>query len=177
LKDGNGVRKTKHEPHTLSQLTVTRKVRDGFMTTQSKYTYDFPRPRVSCDMVVFAQVHGERHVLLIRRGNEPFKGDWALPGGFVEEGETLDACAHRELLEETGVSGVRLRQLGTWGDPGRDPRGWSISVAYWGEVEGVLPEARGGDDAAHAEWKPVDRLPTLAFDHADMVAQALRLAS
>jgi hypothetical protein len=74
LKDGNGVRKTKHEPHTLSQLTVTRKVRDGFMTTQSKYTYDFPRPRVSCDMVVFAQVHGERHVLLIRRGNEPFKG-------------------------------------------------------------------------------------------------------
>lgn len=146
------------------------------MSKQSRYTYDFPRPRVATDIVVFAEIGGGQHVLLIRRGNEPFKGDWALPGGFVEEDEALMACAERELCEETGVSGVALEQFHTYGDPGRDPRGWSLSVAYWGAVNGEPPPIQAADDAVEAAWHPLDALPPLAFDHDQMIARAAKLA-
>lgn len=145
------------------------------MSKQSQYIYDYPRPRVATDIVVFADIDEVPHILLIRRGNEPFQGDWALPGGFVEENESLEACAERELHEETGVSGITLEQFYTYGDPGRDPRGWSLSVAYWGAVDGAPSTVKGGDDADEAAWHPLNTLPPLAFDHDDMIARAIRL--
>jgi 8-oxo-dGTP diphosphatase len=114
-------------------------------------------------------------VLLIKRKNPPFRGHWALPGGFVEPDEPLEAAARRELLEETGVIPRSLEQLYTFGDPGRDPRGWTISVSYLAtldEVEGNALRPRAGSDAAEAGWFDLSALPPLAFDHADILAHA-----
>ncbi len=138
------------------------------MADKCVYTYDYPRPMVTVDAAILSMRGGKRHVLLIRRGRPPFEGTWALPGGFVEIDEPLEAAVARELAEETGLTGVVLRQLHTFGEPGRDPRGRSISVVYWGEAP---PDAvvTGGDDAAEAAWFPVDALPSLAFDHEKVV--------
>ncbi len=138
------------------------------MAEKGTYTYDYPRPMVTVDAAILSMREGKRHVLLIRRGRPPFEGSWALPGGFVEMDEPLEAAAARELAEETGLTGFALRQLHTFGDPGRDPRGRSISVVYWGEAP---PDAVaiGGDDAAEAGWFPMDALPPLAFDHEKIV--------
>jgi len=112
-------------------------------------------------------------LLLVERGHDPYKGCWALPGGFVDEDEDLaDACA-RELEEETAVHAAALVQLGAWGTPGRDPRGRNVSVVYLAPVRPDASRERGGDDAARAQWHPVDALPELAFDHAEIVAQGL----
>jgi 8-oxo-dGTP diphosphatase len=146
-----------------------------FAMTQGSYIYDYPRPMVTVDAVVFARQQARRVVLLVERGRNPFAGSWALPGGFVEMEETLETAVARELAEETGVTGVVLRQFHTFGDPGRDPRGRSISVAFVGETNAALHAPRGGDDAAAARWFPVDELPELAFDHCVIVEQALRL--
>jgi 8-oxo-dGTP diphosphatase len=137
------------------------------------YTYDHPRPAVTVDAVVFARGDGHWTVLLIQRGQEPFAGSWALPGGFVEMDETLERAAARELEEETGITGVELEQLRVFGDPGRDPRGRTISIVHWGIVEGREPEPRGLDDAAEAAWWRTDMLPELAFDHEAIIAVAL----
>jgi 8-oxo-dGTP diphosphatase len=113
-------------------------------------------------------------LLLVKRANEPFQGRWALPGGFVDEEEDLpDACA-RELAEETGVRAATLVQLGAYGRPGRDPRGRNVSVVYLAPVRPDGADARAGDDAAQARWHPVDDLPELAFDHAEIVGHGLR---
>jgi 8-oxo-dGTP diphosphatase len=115
-------------------------------------------------------------VLLIERGNDPFKGSWALPGGFVEVGERVHEAAMRELAEETGVAlEVELALLGVYDTPGRDPRGPTVSVAYVHRCATELP-ASGGDDAARALWFALDALPPLAFDHALIVADATRWA-
>jgi 8-oxo-dGTP diphosphatase len=115
-------------------------------------------------------------VLLIERGNDPFKGSWALPGGFVEVGERVHEAAIRELAEETGVAlEVELALLGVYDTPGRDPRGPTVSVAYVHRCATELP-ASGGDDAARALWFALDALPPLAFDHALIVADAIRWA-
>jgi 8-oxo-dGTP diphosphatase len=136
-------------------------------------TYEYARPALTADVVVFAGFGPARSVVLIRRGAEPFLGMWALPGGFVNEGERLETAARRELLEETGISlGEPLVPLGAFGDPGRDPRGWTVSAAYMMEVADRVA-VRGGDDAAEAAWFPVVELPPLAFDHVDIVAAAL----
>ncbi len=121
------------------------------------FTYPYPRPAVTCDSVVFTMRRGDLAVLLIRRKDDPFKGAWALPGGFVNENESLDRAAARELYEETGLSGLRLQQLCAFGDPGRDPRGHTITVAY---VAFLLAEATltAGDDADGAEWLPLKSL-------------------
>lgn len=121
------------------------------------FTYPYPRPAVTCDVVAFTIRAGELALLLIRRKDEPFRGKWALPGGFVNENEPLDRAASRELYEETGLSGVRLEQVGTFGDPGRDPRGHTVSVAY---VTFLVAEATivAGDDAAEAQWHPLRSL-------------------
>jgi len=111
-------------------------------------------------------------VLLIQRGQAPFEGAWALPGGFVNPQECLEDCALRELMEETGVSGVYLEQLYTFGSPDRDPRERIISVAYYGLTPVPAVEPRAGSDAAGAIWFVVDQLPELAFDHADIIAKA-----
>jgi 8-oxo-dGTP diphosphatase len=126
--------------------------------------------------VVLVMRSGERwKVLLVRRKNPPFQGHWALPGGFVEPDERLEAAARRELQEEAGVEPVLLEQLHTFGDPGRDPRGWTISVAYLailGEAEGLALQPRAGSDAAEVGWFDLGTPPPLAFDHAEILTHA-----
>ena len=133
------------------------------------YTYEYPRPMLTADCVV---VRGG-DVLLIRRGNEPFKGCWALPGGFMEMDETLERCAMRELCEETGIGVAEeaLRLVGVFSAPGRDPRGRTVTAAYAVRVPDGT-EAHAGDDAAETRWWPLNELPPLAFDHAEIIAAA-----
>jgi 8-oxo-dGTP diphosphatase len=136
------------------------------------YTYEYPRPMVTADIVPFAVREGELRALLIRRGRPPFEGRWALPGGFVEMDEDLDAAARREMKEETGVELAHLEQLATYGTPGRDPRGRTVTVAWLGIVYGGA-EAKAADDAAASLWcDPTHPLP-LAFDHDLILAHAV----
>lgn len=134
---------------------------------------EYWRPAFTCDAVVLCKEHGVWYVLLIERAKEPFAGSWALPGGFLEEQEELEDGARRELLEETGIAVDAMEQLRTYGRPGRDPRGRTISVAYLAIVAGPPPEPRGSDDAARAAWHPAEAPPRLAFDHAEILADAL----
>lgn len=120
--------------------------------------------RLTVDLVVLTIRDGALHVLLIQRGIEPFKGRWALPGGFILKGESLEDAARRELEEETGVDDVYLEQLYTFGEPGRDPRGRVVTVAYYALIASDV-EVMGGSDAVEAKWYPVSRTPSLAFDH------------
>lgn len=130
------------------------------------------------DIVVFTVVDGKLQILLIERGADPFRGKWALPGGFVRPDEGLDDCASRELREETGAHGVYLEQLYSFGEVNRDPRGRVISVAYFALVPQSTIELRSGTDAAKAQWHPVRGIPPLAFDHAEVVKVAVdRLAA
>jgi len=129
------------------------------------YSYEHPRPMVTTDIVVLRQGDGGPEILLIQRGNEPFQGRWALPGGFVDEHEDLEDAARRELQEETGLSGLKLNQLCTVGTPGRDPRGHTISVVYVAACPANASTAIAGDDADDARWFLLDELPELAFDH------------
>lgn len=112
-------------------------------------------------------------VLLVERGQDPFKGRYALPGGFVEYGEDIDDAIDREIEEETGLKALPFRQFRTFGTPGRDPRGHTVSVVYVAIIIGEPPAVVGGDDAASADWFPVDRLPDLAFDHSRILSRAL----
>ncbi|MBM3289550.1 MAG: NUDIX hydrolase [Candidatus Hydrogenedentes bacterium] len=141
--------------------------------SSSAYTYPHPRPILAADSAVFTLRDGALHVLLIERGQPPFVGSWALPGGWVEEEEPVDDAGARELLEETGLANVDLRQLFTIGDPGRDPRGWCATVVYIALIDHREHPVAAGDDAAHAEWCPVNALPALAFDHATVMRVAV----
>lgn len=136
-------------------------------------TGEYPRPMVTVDVVIFTLRENDLQVLLIRRRNPPFAGMWAIPGGFVDIDESLEAAAARELEEETGVRGVYLEQFHTFGDPGRDPRGRTITVAYLALVRADWVQPRAGDDAAEARWWSVRALPPLAFDHDRILACAL----
>lgn len=133
--------------------------------------YEYPRPAVSVDIVIVTRAPKPR-VLLIRRKHEPFAGCWAIPGGFVNMDETLEAAARRELFEETGVRVESLVQLHTFGDPGRDPRGRNISVTYLAVVDADNLKPRADDDAAEVGWFSLTRPPALAFDHRDILAFA-----
>jgi 8-oxo-dGTP diphosphatase len=135
----------------------------------------YRNPALTVDGIVLSRIAGESglEVLLIERGIEPFRGCHALPGGFVEYGEDIERAIHREISEETGLTGLEFRQFHTFGRPGRDPRGHTVSVVYIAEVTGPRPEVLGGDDAAAAAWFPVDGLPELAFDHSDILKRAL----
>lgn len=135
----------------------------------------YPRPMLTVDVVVLATTEMSRSVLLIQRGNPPFRGSWALPGGFVEQGEQVLEAAPRELAEETGLWVGELRLLGVYDTPGRDPRGWTVSVVYLARVSSETAVA-GADDAADACWFAADELPDLAFDHALILADALAAA-
>jgi 8-oxo-dGTP diphosphatase len=137
------------------------------------FSYEYPRPALTVDCVVFGLDEDGLQILLIRRARGPFRGRWALPGGFVHANEPLEAAARRELREETGVTTVYLEQLYSFGDPGRDPRGHTVSVAYYALVRRAEHAAVGGDDAAEAAWHPVSSLPSLAFDHKKIVAKAI----
>ncbi|MEK6303867.1 MAG: NUDIX hydrolase [Acidobacteriota bacterium] len=129
-----------------------------------KHCYDHPRPAVTVDIVLFTRLKRAERVLLIQRKREPFKGLWAFPGGFVDDNESLEAAASRELFEETGLDGIELEQIGAFGDPGRDPRGHTVSVVFAALLEDQ-PEPAAADDAEDARWHSVSRHPPLAFDH------------
>jgi len=133
----------------------------------------WPRPKVTTDAVVFAVGGDGLEVLLIERKHAPFEGAWALPGGHVDEGESLEACVLRELAEETGVSEIELAQFRAFGDPGRDPRGWYITVAFAALVDKERIQLAAASDARAAGWHPVFALPPLAFDHAKIIAYAV----
>ena len=137
------------------------------------YTYKYPRPAVTADCVVVTR-ENEPKVLLIQRGNPPFKGCWAFPGGFMNMDETTEQCAIRELEEETGLKVSELQQIGAYSKLDRDPRGRTVTVAYLVRIN-VPIAVIGQDDAAKAEWFPLSTLPSLAFDHEDIMQDAIRL--
>ena len=137
------------------------------------YIYEYPRPAVTADCVVITK-EKEPKVLLIQRGNEPFKGCWAFPGGFMNMDETTEQCAVRELEEETGLKVSNIQQIGAYSRVDRDPRGRTVTVAYLAIID--KPEAvKGLDDAAKAQWFPISNLPKLAFDHEEIMKDAKRL--
>jgi len=138
-----------------------------------EYTYKYPRPAVTADCVVMTK-EANPHVLLVERGFDPFKGRWAFPGGFMNMDETAEQCAIRELEEETCLKISSIHQIGTYSKVDRDPRGRTITVAYLATIEAPA-KVRGQDDAAKAEWFPIDALPPLAFDHDDIMKDALSL--
>ncbi|HSI64338.1 MAG TPA: NUDIX domain-containing protein [Candidatus Saccharimonadia bacterium] len=138
-----------------------------------KYTYEYPRAALTVDCVVFGFDGNVLQVLLIRRGQEPFKNQWALPGGFVRLEETLDEAALRELQEETGLKKVFLEQLYTFGAVKRDPRERVVSVAFYALTKPEDHTTVASTDAAEAKWFPVSAVPALAFDHASILEVAL----
>ncbi len=138
------------------------------------YQYNYPRPALTADVVLFVRDDKGTRVLLIRRGKEPFMGSWALPGGFVDENEDLKDAAVRELKEETGIEGLDIVQVGAYGKPGRDPRGHTVSVVFASYLTSE-PDYQAGDDATEAEWFPIDELPGLAFDHEEIITDAAKL--
>jgi 8-oxo-dGTP diphosphatase len=144
------------------------------MNKKGKYVYDWPRPMVTVDAAVFAVAGDSIKLLLIKRKNGPFKGRWAIPGGFIGIDEDLDDAAARELAEETGLTGVNLEQLHTFGKPGRDPRGRQITVCYIGIIKDGLDRIKPGDDAEDARWFDINALPPdMAFDHLDVAKFAI----
>ena len=144
------------------------------VSAQDCFAYTHQRPALTADWVALAERDGRRCVLLIKRRVPPFVGAWALPGGHVEPGETIEEGALRELVEETGLVVASGRQVGAFGDPGRDPRGWVVSVAFAVSVDaGAAATVVAGDDAADVGWFPLDALPPLAFDHDRIIKTAL----
>ena len=139
------------------------------------YTYEYPRPAVTADCVVITK-EKEPKVLLIQRGNDPFKGCWAFPGGFINMDETIEQCAVRELEEETGLKVSNIQQIGAYSKVDRDPRGRTVTVAYLALIDNA-EKVKGLDDAAKAQWFSLSQLPKLAFDHEDIMADALKLIS
>ena len=142
------------------------------MPSKKQHCYDYPHPAVTVDLVVVRDGEFGSEVLLIKRKSEPYKGKWAIPGGFVDEDEALEKAAARELEEETGLKRVKIEQFGAFGDPGRDPRGRTISIAYRGTVD-ARRKVEAGDDASETGWFPVVKLPSLAFDHRQIIKAAL----
>jgi 8-oxo-dGTP diphosphatase len=137
------------------------------------YTYAYPRASVTVDIAIICKHEGISKILLIQRGNEPFQNRWAFPGGFIEMDETMEESAVRELHEETGLKGVKLHQFRTYGDPGRDPRGRTISVVYYGFTDIKNSIVAGADDAKNAGWFGLEEIPEMAFDHNKILSELL----
>jgi 8-oxo-dGTP diphosphatase len=137
------------------------------------YTYEYPRPCVTVDAIIFSEFADEWKLILIRRLNEPFKGMWALPGGFVEMDETLEEAVIREVQEETGLSKIDFRQLHTFSKVGRDPRHRTITTVFIGFASKDALNPVAGDDANEIGWFSIDRLPDLAFDHEEAIKMAI----
>lgn len=141
-------------------------------TPNEGYTYKYPHPAVTTDCVVFGFDGKELKVLLIERGQEPYKGMWAFPGGFIRMDETAEECAKRELKEETGLELDKVRELGSFSGVNRDPRERVISIAFYSLAR--HSDVKGGDDAAKAKWWTIDDIPQLAFDHDYILRQAMK---
>jgi 8-oxo-dGTP diphosphatase len=137
---------------------------------QLKYHYEYPHPSVTTDCVIFGFDGTKLNVLLVERGVEPYKGRWAFPGGFMKMDETALQGAKRELKEETGLENAYIKQFHAFTDPNRDPRERVITIAYYALVR--ISEVKGGDDAAKAEWFPISKVPSLAFDHDQILREA-----
>ena len=144
------------------------------MEKTSKFCYDYPRPALTSDCIILNKNDDVIKVLLIKRAYEPFKKHWAFPGGFVDSDETTLQAAKRELIEETGITVEELKQLQTFSDIGRDPRGKTVSVVYYAFVSSENISVKAGDDATEAEWFDINKLPELAFDHADIMDFAVK---
>lgn len=138
-----------------------------------EYTYRYPRPAVTADCIVITRDAAPK-VLLIQRDNEPYRGYWAFPGGFMDMNETTEQCAVREMMEETGLDVSELKQIGCYSKVDRDPRGRTITVAYLVVIASPVP-VRGQDDAAKAEWFSLSAIPKLAFDHDEIISDAISL--
>lgn len=144
------------------------------MESTKVYCYEYPRPAVSADCLVMGEIHGKTCILLIQRGNEPFKGKWALPGGFMNMDENAEQCAIRELFEETGLLVSGVEQLYTASDVDRDPRGRVVTVVYMAVIKPELHTIKAGDDASEAKWFRIDEIPPTAFDHQMIIELALK---
>jgi 8-oxo-dGTP diphosphatase len=145
------------------------------MVEKGKYVYDWPRPMVAADAAVFGSFEGKVKLLLVNRKNEPFRGKWALPGGFVNIDEEVDDAVARELEEETGLVGVPLEQIYTFSKCGRDPRGRVFTVTFMGFLTEGQSKVKAGDDAAEARWFDIEKLPqNMAFDHDKVTRFAIR---
>lgn len=131
-----------------------------------------PKIFVTVDVVLFRKINNNYEILLIQRLNDPFKDYWALPGGFVDENEDLETAAKRELFEETDIQLFQVKQLKAYGNPNRDPRHHTISVAFIGEIDS-LAEAKAKDDAKLVQWFSINELPVLAFDHSEIIRDAI----
>lgn len=151
---------------------------------------NYPKPALTADVVIFHRTEDACRLLLVRRGNHPFYGKWALPGGFANENEPVEDTAARELTEETGVADIPLKLVGIFSSPGRDPRGWVVSAAFWAALDAV-PAVHAGDDAADARWFTITvqhdtlalvgdgvtlTLDELAFDHNEIIKSAIAQA-
>lgn len=147
-------------------LSLQRNYYTSMTMEEKQYIYKYPHPAVTTDCVIFGFDGNDIQVLLIERGIEPYKGKWALPGGFVKMDESAEEGARRELLEETGVSDAYIEQFHTFSAPNRDPRERVITIAYYAVVK--KQDVKGGDDAANAKWFSIEKIPQLAFDH-DMI--------
>lgn len=137
------------------------------------FTYDYERPALTVDVVIFTIKNRDLKVLLIQRNTDPYKNMWAIPGGFVRNGETLEVAARRELREETSVKDIYLEQLYSFGDPGRDPRGWVVTVAYFALISSENLKIVANTDAQDVKWFSAYKLPPLAFDHDKIIQLAL----
>lgn len=144
-----------------------------------EYCYKYPRPALTVDAIVIARktisgLPSPASLLLVQRKGDPYKGKWALPGGFVDVHEAVKEAAVRELKEETGIEGIDLEQFYVFDAPERDPRERTISVVHYGFTDHVLP-VKGGDDAQDAKWFPLDDLPELAFDHKQIMERFMAM--
>lgn len=139
---------------------------------EQKYSYKYPHPAVTTDCVVFGVTSRELEILLVERGNEPYKGYWAIPGGFLNMDENAEQCALRELKEETGLTLNNIKEFATYSDVDRDPRERVISIAFYALTKKA--EVKGGDDAVKAQWFALDEVPHLAFDHDKMLKNAIQ---
>lgn len=138
------------------------------------YSYRYPHPAITADCIVFAKDGDETKLLLIERKNDPCKGQWAFPGGFMNIDETTEEAAKRELAEETGLHVEKVWQVGAFSKVDRDPRERVVTIAYYTMLD-HLPTVSGHDDARRAQWFSLSALPQLAFDHAEILQQALRI--